>query len=177
MRVCSTTKIMDKRFLIFYALAAAVLLWLIAPTSMFALFSAMLLAVGCGALEGVHALFRPASFGGALMALAFLVSRTGILPASVGAVLFGLVSMAAFCLLAFALAALETETLGSSMPALLALVLVAVSGICGALLGAGLFPAAAASIGSVVTTVEPLAKIVLLLAVLRAQRAVIRKGE
>ena len=168
---------MNKRFLVFYALAAAVLLWLIAPDSMFALFAAMLLAVGCGALEGVHPLFRPASFGGALMALAFLTGRTGILPAAFGAVLLGLVSTAAFCLLALALAALETETLGSSMPALLALVLVAVSGICGALLASGLFPAAAASIGSLVTTVEPLAKIALLLAVLRAQRAVIRKGE
>lgn len=168
---------MDKRFLIFYALAAAVLLWLIAPTSMFALFSAMLLAVGCGALEGIHRLFRPASFGGAVMALAFLVARTGILPAQIGALLLAVVSTAAFCLLAAALAALETETLGSSMPALLAFVLVAVSGISGALLGVGLFPAAAASIGSFVTTIDPLAKIVLLLAVLRAQRAVIRKGE
>lgn len=168
---------MDKRFLVFYALAAAVLLWLIAPDSMFALFAAMLLAVGCGALEGVHRLFRPASFGGAAMALAFLIWRTGVLPASVSVTLLMLVSTVAFCLLAAALAALEMETLGSSLPALLAFVLVAVSGICCTLLAAGLFPAAAASIGSVVTTVEPLAKIVLLLAVLRAQRAVIRKGE
>ena len=168
---------MDKRFLIFYALAAAVLLWLIAPTSMFALFSAMLLAVGCGALEGVHRLFRPASFGGAAMALAFLVGRTGILPAWIGTPLLLLVSTAAFCLLALAIAMLEMETRGSSLPALIAIVLVAVSGISGALLSAGLFPAAEASIGSVVTTVDPLAKIVLLLAVLRAQRAVIRKGE
>ncbi|MBQ8144080.1 MAG: hypothetical protein IJ042_04725 [Butyricicoccus sp.] len=168
---------MDKRFLVFYALAAAVLLWLIAPNSMFALFSAMLVAVGCGALEGVHRLFRPASFGGAVMALAFLVGRTGILSAAIGGMILQVAATIAFCLLAFALAALETDTLGSSMPALLALVLTAVSGICGALLGAGLFPAAAVSIGSVVTTVDPLAKIVLLLAVLRAQRAVIRKGE
>ena len=168
---------MPKQFLIFYALAAAILLWLIAPASLFALFSAMLLAVGCGALESVHPMFRPASFGGAAMALTFLVGRTGILPAALGTAVFAFVSAVAFCLLAWAVAALETETLGASMPALLAFLLVAVSGICSALLGAGLFPAAAASIGSVVTTVEPLAKIVLLLAVLRGQRAVIRKGE
>ena len=78
---------MDKRFFVFYALIAAVILWLVLPNSLFGLFAAMLIAVGCGVLESVQPLFRPASFAGTAMALVLLVGRTGVLPGVLGTVL------------------------------------------------------------------------------------------
>lgn len=170
---------MDKRFLVFYALAAAVLLWLIFPNNLWGLFSAVLLAAGCGALEEVHPLFRPASFSGAGMALLLLLGRTGIFSASLGTILLQLGSMIAFCLLALALAALERA--GGSIPLVswTAIVIMAIGGIYTVLFALE-FPGAVAVIGSPMPTIvlaERLGKIMLLLAVFRAQRALIQKGE
>lgn len=168
---------MDKRFFVFYALIAAVILWLVLPNSLFGLFAAMLIAVGCGVLESVQPLFRPASFAGTAMALVLLVGRTGVLPGVLGTVLITVVSTVALCLLALAVAALERETLGSPLPAWAAIVLLGAGGVCTALLSAGLFPAAASVIVPYVDKIAQLGKIVLLVAVFRAQSAVIRKGE
>lgn len=168
---------MDKRFFVFYVLIGAILLGVVLPAdSLFALFAAMMLAVGCGALEGLHSLFRPASFAGAAWALVLLLGRAGIVPAAPGALALRIVSALALCLLALAVAALERETLGSPMVAWAAIVLIGAGCAGQVLLDLGLFPAAIA-VRSYVEKAGPLGSIVLLIAVCRAQSAVIRKGE
>lgn len=169
---------MDKRFFVFYVLIGAILLGVVLPAdSLFALFAAMMLAVGCGALEGLHPLFRPASFAGAAWALVLLLGRAGIVPAAPGALALRIVSALALCLLALAVAALERETLGSPMIAWAAIVLIGVGCAGQVLLDLGLFPAAAIAVRAYVEKAGPLGSIVLLIAVCRAQSAVIRKGE